>query len=178
MLDGVQDDVLLDGDVYIDEMFLNKPRKRKHHCEKELRGISRNKACIACATNKKQISILDANCSKFTFGACKNTYCKHIKNGSTIFADDEKAHNKIKDEIDVMTCIFNSEILKNETNKENPLNPINKLHSLIRELLKRHKNFNVGKLQDWLNLARLVLQPSMKINQKSPLFYRKSIIYT
>lgn len=53
MLDGVQDDVLLDGDVYIDEMLLNKPRKRKHHCEKKLRGISRNKACIACATNKK-----------------------------------------------------------------------------------------------------------------------------
>lgn len=82
----------------------------KHPCEKELRGISRNKTCIVCATNKKQILILDANCSKFTFEDCKNTYCRHIKNGSTIFANEEKTHKKIKDEIDVMTCIFNSEI--------------------------------------------------------------------
>lgn len=175
VLEGVQDNVLLDGDVYIDEMFVNKPIKRKHPCEKELRGISRNKACIACATNKKQILILDANCSKFTFDACKNTYCKHIKNGSTIFADEEKAHNKLKDEIDVMSCIFNSKILKTEVSKENPLNPINKLHSLIREFLKRHKNFNVGKLQDRLNLARFVLQPSMKINQKVHFFIERAL---
>lgn len=74
-----------------------------------------------------------------------------------------------------MTCIFNSETLKTETSKENPLNPINKLHSLIRELLKRHKNFNVGKLQDWLNLARFILQPSMKINQKVHFFIERAL---
>lgn len=76
-------------------MFFNKPQKRVHANQKSLRGISRNKMCVACATNKKQILLLDAECSKFTFKACENTYCKHIKTGSTIYSDEEKAHNKI-----------------------------------------------------------------------------------
>ena len=175
VLEGVQDNIKLDGDVFIDEMFFNKPSKKSHNAQKGLRGISRNKMCVACGTNKKEIILLDANCSKFTYKSCENTYCKHIKEGSTIYADDEKAHNKLYKTINVMTCIFNSEVLKSESSNTNPLKPINNLHSLVREFFKRHKNFKNTKLQDWLNLARFVLTPSMSLEMKVKFFLKRAI---
>ena len=61
-----------------------------------------------------------------------NTYLNHIKDGSTILSDEEKAHSILFDKLNVMTCIFNSKVLKSENDKDNPLYRINELHYLIR----------------------------------------------
>ena len=60
-----------------------------------------------------------------------NTYLNHIK----ILSDEEKAHNILFDKLNVMTCIFNSKVLKSENDKDYPLYRINELHYLIRVFL-------------------------------------------
>lgn len=87
----------------------------------------------------------------------------------------KKRTTKLAKNIDVMTCVFNSEVLKSEPSNLNPLRPINKLHSLLREFFKRHKNFKVVKLRDWLNLAWFVLTPSMELAEKIHFFLKRAL---
>ena len=51
MIDGIQDSVMLEGNVWIDETFI-KVRKgdiKKHPDGKEYRRLSRNQMCIGVA---------------------------------------------------------------------------------------------------------------------------------
>lgn len=175
VLEGCQDDIVLEGDVQIDEMFLSNCQKRRNKLEKKFRGISRNKICIACGLSANGIFILDANCSKLTKQACMNTYLNHIKDGSTILSDEEKAHSILFDKLNVMTCIFNSKVLKSENDKDNPLYRINELHYLIRVFFNRHLSFNKGKIQDRLNLCWFVLTPTMSVASKLEYFIKRAI---
>lgn len=175
VLEGCQDDIVLEGDVQIDEIFLSNCQKRRNKLEKKFRGISRNKICIACGLSANGIFILDANCSKLTKQACMNTYLNHIKDGSTILSDEEKAHSILFDKLNVMTCIFNSKVLKSEKDKDNPLYRINELHYLTRVFFNRHLSFNKGKIQDRLNLCRFVLTPTMSVASKLEYFIKRAI---
>ena len=54
VLKGIQDDIVLDGTVYLDETYFSKAKQNKiKKDEKELRGISRNKIGVGVACNDK-----------------------------------------------------------------------------------------------------------------------------
>ena len=176
VLKNCQKDIILGGNVYIDETFisLNKNKKKKPR-EKYLRGISRNKNCVAVATNKKEIIFIDAKCSKLSFKACRNAYKSHIKEGSTLIGDAEKSHNILCKELNLSSVTIASEVLKDEDDTTNPLRTINKLHYFLKLFLSAHKNFYRSELQDRLNLARFVLTPSMDMPMKLEWFLTRAL---
>ena len=79
VLDGIQDSVLLGGRVYIDEKFFSVVRKDIVTKDgKELRGISRNKICIATGTDGSSSFLIATGVSKLSESASLKTYGNHI----------------------------------------------------------------------------------------------------
>lgn len=167
VLENCQDDITLSNEVIIDEMFITKPKNEQLTSNKKyLRGISRNKNCIATGCSTKEIFIIDAKCSKLSSSAALKTYGKHILKGSCLTHDAEKAHNAIVEKLNLSSFVIDSSVLKNESDNTNPMNEINKIHMFIRKFFTAHKGLNKVDLQDVLNLCWFILTPSMNDEEK------------
>ena len=53
--------------------------------------------------------------------------------------------------------VYPTKITKGMNDNENPLNPINKIHSLSKRFMKAHGGYDRETLQDWMNLIWFVL---------------------
>ncbi len=100
ILKGIQDDIVLDGTVYLDETYISKAKQNKIKKDgKELRGISRNKIGVGVACNDKASIYIVTGTSKPSRTSTMRTYGKHIAEGSTIVHDEEKSHNILVEEL-------------------------------------------------------------------------------
>lgn len=130
---------------------------------KKLRGISQNKIGVAVATNLKKSIFIVTNTSKPSDRSTLKAYEKHIKAGSTIIHDKEKAHNILIKKLDLNSVTYSSKELKAKSDKDNPLKPVNDLHKLAKRFMKEHGSYNRDDLQDWMNLLWFILNdPSDK----------------
>ena len=148
-----QKNIILEGRVYIDEMFytvIKKDIKTKNG--KKLRGISDNKYCIGIGYDKSNI-IAKVEClGKTTTDITTNTFKNHIVPESRLIHDDEKSHRKLVKDLKLIDESYKSTYLKHLNDKNNPLRPINHQCDLIRQFLNTHSGFNRDDLQDYLNL--------------------------
>ena len=55
--------------------------------------------------------------------------------------------------------IYSSAELKGLADSENPLDPVNRIHSLLKMFLNAHSGFNREDLQNYLNLYSFVINP-------------------
>ena len=53
--------------------------------------------------------------------------------------------------------IYDSTELNKLPDEENPLDPINDIHSLTKRFMRSHGGFNRDNLQDWMNLISFIL---------------------
>jgi len=160
-LENAQDTIVLSGNVWLDETFYavrceNIVRKDDGN---KLRGLSQNQICIGVATDKRQTVLLVEGTGKpsqkKTFEAFKN----HIEKGSTLFRDEEAAHRKLIKELSLKSKAFSSKELKNLPDKDNPLNPVNRVHAILKNFLNAHSGFDRSDLQNWLNLFAFISNP-------------------
>ena len=94
VLKGIQDDVVLDGRIWLDETYFSKKKSDEILKDgKKLRGISRNKIGVGVATDGKHSIFIVTNTSKPSEISTLRTYASHIKEGSTVIHDEEKSHN-------------------------------------------------------------------------------------
>lgn len=132
VLKGIQDDIVLDGTVYLDETYFSKAKQNKIKKDgKELRGISRT--------------------------STMRTYGKHIAEGSTIVHDEEKSHNILVEELGLKNEVYLSNKIKQLNDKENPLYPVNHLHMLLKKFIRAHGGYDRENLQDWMNLFWFIM---------------------
>ena len=158
VLKGIQDDVVLDGRVYLDETYFSKIKSDNITINgKKLRGISKNKIGVAVATNLTSSIFIVTGTSKPSEKSTLSAYGKHIKKGSTIVHDKEKSHNILVDNLDLISETYSSEDLKNIEDKDNPLAPVNNFHSLAKSFMRQHGSYNRDNLQDWMNLLWFIL---------------------
>lgn len=153
VLKGIQNDVVLDGTIYLDETYFSK--KRSHTITKDgkkLRGISRNKIGVGVACNEKSSIFIVTGTSKPSFTSTKRTYASHIAKGSTLIHDDEKAHNILIEELDLKSISYSSIEIKKIKDKDNPLYQVNHLHLLMKQFIRNHGGYDREHLQDWMNL--------------------------
>ena len=154
VLKGIQENVVLDGTIYLDEMLLPVIKSKTIKKDgKKLRGISRNKINVACAINKcaQSILIVGSSC-KPNESSTFQAYGKHIKEGSKIIHDGEKSHTYLINKLNLKSEVYKSIKTKGLKDEDNPLDPINNLHSLAKRFFKSHGSYNRDNLQDWLNL--------------------------
>lgn len=154
VLKNIQKNVMLSGTVYIDEMFFPVVKHETVLKDgKQLRGISRNKICVAtgCDCNGNVLLVVE-HTSKPSIKSTWNAYGSHIEPGSHLIHDEEKSHSVLIKRLNLTEAKYNSKELKKLEDKDNPLDPVNNLHDLSKRFMRQHGGFNRDELQDWMNL--------------------------
>ena len=153
LLRDYQNDIVLKGKIYLDEMFYTVVKSKLITKDgKQLRGISKNKYCIGIAYDGNYIIAFVECLGKTTLKITKETFINHIEKNSVLIHDEEKAHADLVKELNLKSESYNSIYLKKLDDKDNPLRVINHQCDLIRQFLNAHSGFDRGNLQDYLNL--------------------------
>lgn len=163
-LDGYQDTIVLSGTVWLDETYyavIMRDRQRDDNGNL-LRGLSRNQICIGVATDKKQTVCLVEGFGKPSQKSSYQGFKDHIKPGATLIHDKENTHKKLVEKLSLTSVAYASKDLKGLADSENPLDPVNRIHSLLKMFLNAHSGFNRADLQGYLNLYAFAINPPVE----------------
>lgn len=167
-LSGIQDEILLSGKVWLDETFYTVRAEdiiRKDSGDK-LRGLSNNQICIGVATDKERSVLLIEGTGKPSQKKTYLAFSKHIESGSTLIHDKESAHRKLIDMLKLKSVTYDSKDLKKLPDRDNPLNPVNRVHAILKAFLNSHSGFDRQYIQDYLNLFAFVNNPPHEMLEK------------
>lgn len=160
VLEEYQKDVLLDGEVYLDETFYSVRSEDVTVVDgKKLRGLSRNQICIGVACTRSQVY-----CTLEGFGkpSQKKTYMAfkdHIKPGSRLVHDEDQSHNKLVNELGLASVTYNSGYMKALKDDENPMRRVNEIHFLMKRFFYAHSSFKREDIAGFINLFSFVMNP-------------------
>ena len=173
-----QDNVILEGSIYFDETFFTviESKKARKADGGEYRGISRNKLCVAAAFDDKgHVLLIYENTSKPSLKSTWRALGTHIKEGSHLVHDGEKSHRVLIEQLGLTSEEYDSDELKKLSDKDNPLDPINEIHSLAKRFMKAHGGYNRDNLQDWMNLIAFLLSELKNRYEKIDLFINMAL---
>lgn len=158
-LENSQKDIVLSGTVWLDETYYSLMLRERVRDENGnlLRGLSRNQICIGVATNKEQTICFVEGFGKPSQKSSYNTFKDHIAPGSTLIHDKEKTHKKLVEKLKLKSISYSSANLKGLADSENPLDPVNRIHCLLKMFLNAHSGFCREEIQDYLNLYSFVI---------------------
>jgi len=169
VLEGVQDDVVLSGTVWLDETYVSEVAgKLWHRPDGKLpRGLSRNKICIAVGVDSGGRSIFVNEGKGITTTA--RTWAAlgaKIEPGSHVIHDMETAHNKLVKELKLVSETHNGKALMGVPDKQNPLRPVNHMCFLLKEFLRSHSGFDREDLDGWLDVFFVTMnEPEDKLEK-------------
>ena len=123
------------------------------------RGLSRNKICIGVATDRKQTVIIAEGFGKPSQKMSYDAFASHIQPGSVLVHDKERTHRTLVEKLALISKEYSAKELKSLEDFENPLDPVNHLHFLVKRFLYAHSGFARSKIQGYLNLYAFVLNP-------------------
>lgn len=86
---------------------------------KKLRGLSRNQYCIGIGYDGKNIVAIVEGLGKTSTELTYTTFATHIKKGSKIIYDDERAHRRLVKELELKDKNYRSHYLKKLNDQEN-----------------------------------------------------------
>jgi len=167
-LESVQNSIVLADCVWLDETFYSVRSEdivRKESGDK-LRGVSRNQICIGVATDKKHTLFLVEGTGKPSQKKTLEAFRDHIKLGSKLIHDRESSHAKLVRELSLESITYASKDLKGLPDKENPMNPVNRAHAILKKFLNAHSSFKRDDLQGYLNLFAFVTNPPIELLEK------------
>lgn len=160
VLKNYQNDIILSGEVQIDETFY---KVIKHEIvtkdDKELRGLSINQYCIGIGCDNDYTYAVIEGMGKPSGNKTLNAFEKHIKPKSILIHDKEKAHKDLVKLLELESNTYDSNELKKLEDKDNPLYEINHKCFLLKKFLNSHSGFNRDNLQDYLNLFCFMMNP-------------------
>ena len=160
-LEGIQDGIVLSGTVWLDETFYSVRSEdivRKENGNK-LRGLSSNQICIGVARDKQHTIYLVEGTGKPSQKKTLLTFRSHIAQGSKLIHDKETAHKKLVQELSLQSEAYASKDLKGLPDAENPMNPVNRSHAILKKFLNAHSGFRREDLQGYLDLFAFVTNP-------------------
>lgn len=158
-LENSQSNVVLSGTVWLDETYYSLMLRDRIRDENGnlLRGLSRNQICIGVATDKKHTICFFEGFGKPSQKRSYETFKDHIASGSTLIHDKEKAHKKLIEKLELKCVSYSSSDLKGLADSENPLDPVNRIHCLLKMFLNAHSGFCRDEIQNYLNLYSFVI---------------------
>ena len=169
VLEGIQDGMVLSGRVQIDETYYPVPGKEAVVVDgKLLRGLSKNKICIAIGCdNSGHSCFARAGFGKPSAGRILEAYAAHIECGSLLVHDMEKAHRKLVEELELKEEVYNSKLISKLDDADNPLGDVNRLCYLLKRFLNSHSGFDRNDLDGWLNLFSVMMNPPANKMEKA-----------
>ena len=155
ILEGYQDNIVLRDTIWIDETSYSvaESKLQRHSDGKKYRGNSRNQYCIGTGIDiHRRAYDQEEGFGKTSEEKTLRCFSDHIKSESLIIHDKEKAHNILVETLNLKSVTYDAKKLKNTQDKHNPLEPINRLHDLLKKFLNSHPGFNRDEIQGYLNL--------------------------
>lgn len=176
VLDGIQDGVVLSGDVQIDEKYypmaradeeLNADGSRK-------RGLSRNKLCIAIGCDAEGRSVfVPCGRGKPSKARAWEAYGSHIAEGSTLSHDMERSHSVLVERLSLTSVEYDAREISRMPDRDNPLRRVNRLCFLVETFLNSHSGFDRDDLPGWLNLLHVMMnEPEDKMEKAAKVLDR------
>ena len=83
----------------------------------------------------------------------------HIQPGSKLIHDKENTHLKLVEKLSLNSICYAAKDLRGLADSEKPLDPVNRIHCLLKMFLNAHSGFCRDDLQDYLNLYAFVMNP-------------------
>ncbi|MBR2811643.1 MAG: IS1 family transposase [Solobacterium sp.] len=172
VLDGSQDNILLSGKVWLDETYYSVRKEDIVHNEDGtlLRGLSKNQLCIGVAKDKRRIYCIYEGNGKPSSNDTLNSFQDHIAAKSTIIHDSDGSHDALISKLSLKAETYRSEDLKKLEDINNPLDPINKIHNLLKIFLDSHSGFLRDHISGYLNLFVFIMNPPSNKLKKVELF--------
>ena len=149
---------MLEGDIYLDETYypLMEKDTEKRPDGKGMRGLSRNKMCIGCAWDGKNLICIMEGFGKPSKKHTWESFSSHIKEGSKLIHDGENSHSLLVDNLNLSEEIHTTKETRGLKDKENPMDSINKQHAMLKKFLRAHSGFDRDDLQDYLNFFSFI----------------------
>lgn len=168
VLKHYQDNIVLFGNVYFDETYFKLIKSDIN--KKELTGI-----CVGVARDDENILMLTENVRKESFKSTYNFFGKRITNGSKLIHDGNYSHNILISKLNLIDESHPFKETKLLDNNDNPLEPINEVHRMMKLFIKNHGSFKRDNLQDWLNLISFILNKPNNRYEKVAKFIKMAI---
>lgn len=158
VLEGYQDDLVLEGNVYLDETY-RKVVKREIQIRpdgKEYRGLSRNQMCIGLACDAKHVLAIYEGLGRPSLEKTQATFLSHIAEGSHLIHDQERSHKVLVEKLKLTSETYNSKDMKKLKDEKDPLNPINWECYLLQHFLDAHSAYSRSMIQGYLDLYAFI----------------------
>lgn len=179
IIEDIQDDIVLEGNVYIDETFYPVIESNKIVKDgKKLRGLSKNQICIGIAYDGRYVYARVEGFGKTSQKKTKDTFINHIKAGSHLIHDKEKSHKILIKELKLTDESYDANKLKKYKDKDNPLNPINRQCYLLKRFLRSHSGFDRDDIQYYINLYCFISNPPVNKLEKVEIILNRAIDFT
>lgn len=179
IIEDIQDDIVLEGNVYIDETFYPVIESNKIVKDgKKLRGLSKNQICIGIAYDGRYVYARVEEFGKTSQKKTKDTFINHIKAGSHLIHDKEKSHKILIKELKLTDESYDANKLKKYKDKDNPLNPINRQCYLLKRFLRSHSGFDRDDIQYYINLYCFISNPPVNKLEKVEIILNRAIDFT
>ena len=177
VLDGYQDTIVLSGTVWLDETYYSVRKEDiiRNPDGTQLRGLSKNQLCIGVAKDKRKIYCIYEGNGKPSNEDTLNAFQDHIAALSTIIHDSEGSHDTLINKLSLNAETYRSEDLKKLDDIDNPLDPVNKLHNLLKIFLDSHSGFLRDHIPGYLNLFAFIMNPPSNKLKKVELFLEMAI---
>lgn len=161
VLEPYQQSLIFTDKVWFDETFYSVRSEDISRTEEgnKLRGLSVNQMCIGVACDKSRTLCLFEGYGQPLQQRTYELFKDHITTGTTIIHDKDKAHRKLVKELQLKSVEYDSRELKRLSDKDNPLNRVNRIHYLLKSFLHSHTSFNRNSIQGYLNLFAFVMNP-------------------
>jgi len=168
ILGGIQNDIKLSGNVWLDETFYSVRSKDiiRGNDGAKLSGISRNQICIAVATDKKNSIFAVEGTGRPTQKKTLEIFNRNIEDGSTLIHDGDAAHKSLIKTLSLVSVVHTTEQTKGLADKDNPLYPVNRVHAILKKFLYAHSGFMRDDLMGYLNLFAFVTNPPDDLLEK------------
>jgi len=167
-LDGVQNSIMLSGRVWLDETFYSVRSEDivRDYAGAKLPGISRNQICIAVATDKKNKIFDVEKTGRPTQKRTLEIFRQRIESGATLIHDGDAAHKSLIKKLSLVSIVHTTDDTKGLDDKENPLEPVNRTHAILKKFLNAHSGFKCEDLMGYLNLFAFVTNPPDDLLEK------------
>ena len=167
-LETLQNSVILRDRVWLDETFYTVRFEDvvRNEDGTKLRGLSQNQLCVGVATDKKNTVFLLEGTGKPSQKKTFEAFRGHIEPGSTLIHDKESAHAKLVRELALNSVVYASKYLRGLPDKDNPMNPVNSCHDILKKFLNAHSSFLREDLQGYLNLFAFISNPPVDLLEK------------
>ena len=118
-----------------------------------------------------------AGLGKLSKSRCWDAYGGHIERGSRLVHDRENAHSVLVERLALESFAYRSADLKGLDDAHNPLSRVNHMHFLLKEFMHRHSGFERDRIDDWLNLFSVIVNPPADRLEKAAMVLDRAMTF-